>query len=179
MKLGPAEDGGRKLASAATPNHSDGSKDFSLCSTGSIRIKNEEKKSQRSSALICLSYFPTVFNNVLLKQNNKQWAKKGKKFCRPLKSMLGNFESVDRGVDEVDSGCDIFRLWYLQREKIIAWSYESITRVDRIVPPMNYLWVQSSSADSNSYQNCKCERALVTLLFEALFQTKWANCQRR
>lgn len=87
MKLGPAEDGGRKLASAATPNHSDGSKDFSLCSTGSIGIKNEErKKRQKSSALICLSYFPTVFNNVLLKQNNKQRAEKEKKFCRPLKS---------------------------------------------------------------------------------------------
>lgn len=44
MKLGPAEDGGRKLASAATPNHSDGSKDVSLCSTGNIGIKNEKKK---------------------------------------------------------------------------------------------------------------------------------------
>lgn len=43
MKLGPAEDGGRKLASTATPNHSDGSKDFSLCSTGNIGIKNEKK----------------------------------------------------------------------------------------------------------------------------------------
>lgn len=47
MKLGPAEDGGRKLASAATPNHSDGSKDFSLCSTGNIGIKNEEKKKKK------------------------------------------------------------------------------------------------------------------------------------
>lgn len=75
MKLGPAEDGGRKLASAATPNHSDGSKDFSLCSTGNGGIKNEEKK---ESALICLSYFSTVFNNVLLKQNNKQQAEKEK-----------------------------------------------------------------------------------------------------
>lgn len=44
MKLGPAEDVGRKLASTATPNHSDGSKDFSFCSTGNIRIKNEKKK---------------------------------------------------------------------------------------------------------------------------------------
>ena len=81
MKLGPAEDGGRKLASAATPNHSDGSKDFSLCSTGNIGIKNEKKKSQKRSALICLSYFSTVFNNVLLKRNNKQRAEKGKSFA--------------------------------------------------------------------------------------------------
>lgn len=79
MKLGPAEDRGRKLASAATPNHSDGSKDFSLCSTGNIGIKNE-KKSQKS-ALICLSYFSTVFNNVLLQQNNKQQREKEKSFA--------------------------------------------------------------------------------------------------
>lgn len=86
MKLGPAEDGGRKLASAATPNHSDGSKDFSLCSTGNIRIKNEEKKkkkNQKKRALFCLSYFSTVFNNVLLKQKNKQQAKK-EKSCAAL-----------------------------------------------------------------------------------------------
>lgn len=64
MKLGPAEDGGRKLASAATPNHSDGSKDVSLCSTGNIGIKNEKKKLlfflKKKGALICLSYFFTV-----------------------------------------------------------------------------------------------------------------------
>lgn len=42
MKLGLAEDRGRKLASAATPNHPDGSKDSSLRSAGSIRIKNED-----------------------------------------------------------------------------------------------------------------------------------------
>lgn len=82
MKLGPAEDGGRKLASAATPNHSDGSKDFSLCSTGNIGIKNEKKrKVKKKSALICLSYFSTVLNNVLLKQNNKQRAEKEKSFA--------------------------------------------------------------------------------------------------
>lgn len=42
MKLGLAEDRGRKLASAATPNHPDGSKDSSLRSAGNIRIKNED-----------------------------------------------------------------------------------------------------------------------------------------
>lgn len=86
MKLGPAEDGGRKLASAATPNHSDGSKDVSLCSTGNIGIKNEKKKLLvffffKKGALICLSYFFYCFNNVLLKQNNKQQAEKGKSFA--------------------------------------------------------------------------------------------------
>lgn len=80
MKLGPAEDGGRKPASAATPNHSDGSKDFSLCSTGNIGIKYEGGKVKKS-ALICLSYFSTVLNNVLFKQNNKQWAEKEKSFA--------------------------------------------------------------------------------------------------
>lgn len=83
MKLGPAEDGGRKLASAATPNHSDGSKDFSLCSTGSIRIENEGGKKSKKSALICLSYFSSDFNNDQLKQNNKQGAEKGKSFAAP------------------------------------------------------------------------------------------------
>lgn len=83
MELGPAEEEGRKLASAATPNHSDGSKDFSCCSTGNIGIKNEGKKkeSKEKSALICLSYFSTVFNNDLVKQNNKQHAEKVKSFA--------------------------------------------------------------------------------------------------
>lgn len=49
MKLGPAEDEGRKLASAATPNHSDGSKDFSLCSAGTIGIKNEGGRGKKKS----------------------------------------------------------------------------------------------------------------------------------
>lgn len=44
MKLGPAEEGGRKLASAATPNQTDGSKDVSPGSTGNIRIRNEKRK---------------------------------------------------------------------------------------------------------------------------------------
>lgn len=57
MKLGPAEDGGRKLASAATPNHSDGSKDVSLCSTGNIGIKNEKKK-----LLVFCFFFKRRFN---------------------------------------------------------------------------------------------------------------------
>lgn len=57
MKLGPAEDGGRKLASAATPNHSDGSKDVSLCSTGNIGIKNEKKK-----LLVFFFFFKRRFN---------------------------------------------------------------------------------------------------------------------
>lgn len=62
MKLGPADDGGRKLASTATPNHSDGSKDSSLCSSGKSRIKNingkkKTLKKKGGSALICLSYF--------------------------------------------------------------------------------------------------------------------------
>lgn len=71
-KLGPTEDGGRKLASTATPNHSDGSKDLSLCSAGNIRIKNfggGAKKRER--ALICLSFFYTVFNCDLVKQNKQ------------------------------------------------------------------------------------------------------------
>lgn len=87
MKLGPAEDGGRKLASAATPNHSDGSKDVSLCSTGNIGIKNEKKKLlffftvlKRRFNLPQLLFF-YCFNNVLLKQNNKQQAEKGKSFA--------------------------------------------------------------------------------------------------
>ena len=58
MKLGPAKDGGRKLASAATPNHSDGSKDFSLCSTGNIRIKNEGGKILKRGLYSASATFP-------------------------------------------------------------------------------------------------------------------------
>lgn len=47
MKLGPAEDGGRKLASAATPNHSDGSKEFTsvfaLLGVSELRMRRNKK----------------------------------------------------------------------------------------------------------------------------------------
>lgn len=80
LKLGPAEDGGRELASAATANHSEGSKDVSLGSTGNIRIKNERdrKKSEFFNLPQLLFH---CFNNVLLKQNSKQRAEKEKTFA--------------------------------------------------------------------------------------------------
>lgn len=59
-KLGLAEDRDRKLASAATPNHSDGSKDSSLHSAGNIRIKNEDGGGLKGT-FICFSYFYTIF----------------------------------------------------------------------------------------------------------------------
>lgn len=72
MKLGLVEDRGRKLASAATPNHPDGSKDSSLRSTGNIRIKNEDGErfffSKKKGTFIRLSYFYTIFNSGKTKQ---------------------------------------------------------------------------------------------------------------
>lgn len=46
---------------------------------------------------------------------------------------------------------------YLHRRKPIAWSYESITRPDGMVPPMNHLRVPSNSTGPGSYRSCKCE----------------------
>lgn len=88
MKLGLAEDRGRKLASAATPNHPDGSKDWSLRSAGNIRIKNEDGGVffvvffKKEGTFICLSYFSTIFNSRETKQTIN-W----KKFFRPLTQM--------------------------------------------------------------------------------------------
>lgn len=129
---------------------------YALLGTSELRMRKKKFLKKECFNLPQLLFH--CFNNVLLKQNNKQQAEI-EKFCLPLKSICGNFESADRSVDEVDSGCDIFSLWYFHSGKIMPWSYESITKVNGIVPPMNYLRVQSNSADSDSYQNCKCEGA--------------------
>lgn len=171
MKLGPAEDGGRKLASAATPNHSDGSKDVSLCSTGNIGIKNEKKKLlvfffflKRRFNLPQLLFFTVLTMFCWNKTtNNKQ--KKGK-VSPPSKINMRKIWVVWQKCGwSWLCGCDIFSLWYFHYGKIQPWSYESITRVDGIVPPMNYLRVQSNNADSDSYQKCKYAGAIHIIIW--------------
>lgn len=44
-------------------------------------MRKKSKKKEEKSALICLSYFSTVFNNDLVKQNNKQHTEKEKSFA--------------------------------------------------------------------------------------------------